>query len=178
MCEKIKIYLENTENFEINNYRDFFCDEYPSQNISDNIYMQFIKEAENSLNEEINNNNPNKQKKKKIYDKVINNNISIDIKKNKENKIMDDLDIDKPKEELINVESIIKSVLDDINEFLFTMKVLDEMISMKNIYNNRNIKFNTIATEIYFVLFDKLKIFLFDKNSFSMDNIINQNYIS
>lgn len=174
MCEKIKIYLENTENFEINNYRDFFCDEYPLQNIGDDIYMQFIKEAENSLNEE---NNGGKQKKKKIYDNVINtNNQSIDIKKNKENKIMDD--IDKPKEELINVESIIKSILDDINEFLFTMKVLDEMISMKNIYNNRNIKFNTIATEIYFVLFDKLKIFLFDKNSFNMDNIINQNYFS
>jgi len=58
------------------------------------------------------------------------------------------------------------------------MKVLDEMISMKSIYNNRNIKFNSIATEIYFVLFDKLKIFLFDKNSFNMDNIINENYIS
>ena len=46
MCEKIEIYLENTENFEINNYRNFFCDEYPSQNINDNIYMQIIKEAE------------------------------------------------------------------------------------------------------------------------------------
>ena len=172
MCEKIKIYLENTENFEINNYRDFFCDEYPSQNISDYIYMQFIKEAENNLIEANNNNKP---RKKKIYENIINNNTSIDIKKNKE-KIMDE--IDKTKEELINVESIIKSILDDINEFLFTMKVLDEMISMKNIYNNRNIKFNTIATEIYFVLFDKLKIFLFDNNSFNMDNIINKNYNS
>ena len=87
-------------------------------------------------------------------------------------------DIEKQKEELINVESIIKSILDDINEFLFTMKVLDEMISMKNIYNNRSIKFNTIATEIYFVLFDKLNIFLFENNKFNMNNIINQNYIS
>ena len=170
MCEKIKIYLENTENFEINNYRDFFCDEYPSQNISDNIYMQFIKEADNDLIVD-----NNKTKKKKIYDNIINNNKSIDIK-NKENKIMDE--IDKQKEELINVESIIKSILDDINEFLFTMKVLDEMISMKNIYNKRNIKFDTIATEIYFVLFDKLKNFLFENNSFNMDEIINKNYIS
>ena len=39
MCEKIKIYLENTENFEINNYRDFFCDEYPSQKILVIIYI-------------------------------------------------------------------------------------------------------------------------------------------
>ena len=161
MCEKIKIYLENTENFEINNYREFFCDEYPLQNINDSIYMQIIKEAENQIMED-----NNKPKKKKIYDNIINN----------DNKIMDDSE--KQKEELINVESIIKSILDDINEFLFTMKVLDEMISMKNIYNNRSIKFNTIATEIYFVLFDKLNIFLFENNKFNMNNIINQNYIS
>ena len=171
MCEKIKIYLENTENFEINNYRDFFCDEYPAQNISDNIYMQFIKEAENKLIED-----NNKPRKKKIYEDIIKNNISIDIKNIKENKTINELD--KPKEELINVESIVKSILDDINEFLFTMKVIDEMISMKNIYNNRSIKFNTIATEIYFVLFEKLKFFLFEKNTFNMSEIINQNYIS
>ena len=169
MCEKIKIYLENTENFEINNYREFFCDEYPSQNINDNVYMQIIKEAENTLFED-----NSKSKKKKIYDNIINTKSYNNLKK--ENKIMDELD--KPKEELINVESIVKSILDDINEFLFTMKVLDEMISMKSIYNNRNIKFNSIATEIYFVLFDKLKIFLFDQNSFNMDNIIKENYIS
>ena len=170
MCEKIKIYLENTENFEINNYREFFCDEYPLQNINDNIFMQMIKIAENNLIED-NNKQP---KKKKIYDNIINNNKSINL--NTEKKIMEE--IDKPKEELINVESIVKSILDDINEFLFTMKVIDEMISMKNIYNNRSIKFNTIATEIYFVLFDKLKIFLFDENCFNMNDIINNNYIS
>ena len=169
MCEKIKIYLENTENFEINNYREFFCDEYPSQNINDNVYMQIIKEAENNLNED-----NTKQTKKKIYDNIISTKSYNNIKK--ENKIIDE--IEKPKEELINVESIVKSILDDINEFLFTMKVLDEMISMKSIYNNRSIKFNSIATEIYFVLFEKLKIFLFDQNSFNMDNIINENYIS
>ena len=75
MCEKIKIYLENTENFEINNYREFFCDEYPLQNINDSIYMQIIKEAENQIMED-----NNKPKKKKIYDNIINN----------DNKIMDD----------------------------------------------------------------------------------------
>ena len=170
MCEKIKIYLENTENFEINNYREFFCDEYPLQNINDNIFMQMIKTAENNLIED-NNKQP---KKKKIYDNIINNNKSINL--NNDKNIMEE--IDKPKEELINVESIVKSILDDINEFLFTMKVIDEMISMKNIYNNRSIKFNTIATEIYFVLFDKLKIFLFDENCFNMNDIINNNYIS
>ena len=179
MCEKIQIYLENTENFEINNYRNFFCDEYPSQNISDNVYMQIIKTAENKLNEDGKMNSGNKSKNKKIYENIIknNNNISIDNNK-KNNKNIIEEEISKPKEELINVESIIKSILDDINEFLFTMKVLDEMISIKNIYNNRSIKFNTIATEIYFVLFDKLKIFLFDKNSFNMNEIINKNYNS
>ena len=184
MCEKIKIYLDNTENFEINNYRDFFCDEYPLQNINDNIYMTFIKEAENKLNED---NNKSVPKKKKIYDKINFNNTSVNLEKskNKKNKnakdnINNDImeEIDKEKEELINVESIIKSILDDINEFLFTMKVLDEMISMKNIYDKRSIKFNTIATEIYFVLFEKLKLFLFDKNSFDMNKIINENYFS
>ena len=175
MCDKIKIYLENTENFEINNYRDFFCDEYPSQNINDNVYMSIIKQAENELIEN-SAKNP-KPKKKKIYDNILNTkSYNNNIVSQTEKKIMEELD--KPREELINVESIIKSILDDINEFLFTMKVLDEMISMKSIYNNRTIKFNSIATEIYFVLFEKLKIFLFDQNSFNMDNIINQHYTS
>ena len=116
MCEKIEIYLENTENFEINNYRNFFCDEYPSQNINDNIYMQIIKEAEKKLNEDNNINNSNNFKNKKIYDNIIkNNNASIDIKKNKdkENIININNDLEKPKEELINVESIIKSILEN-----------------------------------------------------------------
>ena len=172
MCDKIKVYLENTENFEINNYRAFFCDEYPLENINDNIYMLFIKEAENKINED------NKtEKKKKIYEKYdTNKNNDKKNKKNKGKEIMEQ--IDSEKEELINVETIIKSVLDDINEFLFTMKVLDEMISMKNIYDGRSIKFNTIATEIYFVLFDKLKTFLFDNNSFNMLKLIKENYTS
>ena len=169
MSEKIKVYLENTENFEINNYRDFFCDEYPLQNINDSIFMEFIREAENKLTGD----NTNNKKKKKIYDL----NKSTDnkkIKKNKDNELLEE--IDKDKEELINVETIIKSILDDINEFLFTMKVLDELISMKNIYDGRSIKFNTIATEIYFVLFEKLKTFLFDYNSFKMLEVIKENY--
>ena len=173
MSDKIKIYLENTENFEINNYREFFCDEYPLQNINDNIYMYFIKEAENKINEDGN----KKEKKKKIYENY--NKSNIDNKKNKkykDNKILEE--IDNEKEELINVETIIKSILDDINEFLFAMKVLDEMISMKNIYNDRHLKFNTIATEIYFVLFEKLNYFLFDNTSFNMLNIIEENYTS
>ena len=173
MCDKIKVYLENTENFEINNYRDFFCDEYPLQNINDKIYMEFIREAENKINEE---NDNKKEKKKKIYDFNKTNNTDKKKKKAKGKEIMEE--IDNEKEELINVETIIKSILDDINEFLFTMKVLDEMISMKNIYNSRSIKFNTIATEIYFVLFDRLKNFLFDNNSFNMINIIKENYLN
>ena len=168
MCDKIKIYLENTENFEINNYREFFCDEYPLENINDKIYMHFIKEAEDKNNK--------KEEKKKIYDFQNRNKDNKKNKKNKNNSVLEA--IDNEKQELINVETIIKSILDDINEFLFTMKVLDEMISMKNIYDGRNIKFNTIATEIYFVLFDKLKDFLFDESSFNMLNIINEHFTS
>ena len=169
MCDKIKVYLKNTENFEIKNYREFFCDEYPLQNINDEVYVYFISEAETSINE----NNIKKEKKKKIYEKSYDKKDK-KIKKIKDNAIMEE--IDNEKEELINVETIIKSILGDINEFLFTMKVLDEMISMKNIYDGRTIKFDTIATEIYFVLFDKLKEFLFDINSFDMSIIIKENY--
>ena len=172
MCDKIKVYLENTENFEINNYREFFCDEYPLQNINDEIFMNFIKEAENKLND-----NNKVEKKKKIYDfNKSYNEMSKKNKKIKDNAILEKIDNDR--KELINVETIIKSILDDINDFLFTMKVLDELISMKNIYNNRSIKFNTIATEIYFVLFDKLKTFLFDNDSFNLLNIIKEHFTS
>jgi hypothetical protein len=129
--------------------------------------MYFIKEAENQLIDD----NTNNKKKKRINENIYKNN---DNKNIKNNGVMEE--IDKDKEELINVETIIKSVLDDINEFLFTMKVLDELISMKNIYDGRSIKFNSIATEIYFVLFDKLKTFLFDQESFKMSNIIRENY--
>jgi hypothetical protein len=136
--------------------------------------MYFIKEAENKLLDDSNEKN---KKKKKIYDFNKTNTIeSKKAKKNKENGVMEE--IDEEKEELINVENIVKSILNDINEFLFTMKVLDEMISMKNIYDGRNIKFITIATEIYFVLFDKLKLFLFDDTSFNMSKIIHDNYNS
>ena len=115
-------------------------------------------------------------KKKKIYDYKRNDNTEKKIKKIKDKEIMEE--IDDEKKELINVETIVKSILDDINEFLFTMKVLDEMISMKNIYERRNIQFHSIATEIYFVLFEKLETFLFDKNSFDMLNLINEHYTS
>ena len=172
MCDKIKVYLENTENFEINNYREFFCDEYPLQNINDEVFIHFIREAEMKINED----NNKKEKKKKIYDYKRNDNTEKKIKKIKDKEIMEE--IDDEKKELINVETIVKSILDDINEFLFTMKVLDEMISMKNIYERRNIQFHSIATEIYFVLFEKLETFLFDKNSFDMLNLINEHYTS
>ena len=171
MCDKIRIYLGNTENFEINNYREFFCDEYPLQNINDSVFMYFINEAESKINED-----NKKEKKKKIYDYNKNNTTDKKTKKIKDKAIMEE--IDKEKEELINVETIVKSILDDINEFLFTMKVLDEMISMKNIYDGRGIKFSSIATEIYFVLFDGLKTFLFDNTSFNMLELINDHYSS
>ena len=170
MCDKIKLYLENTENFEINNYREFFCDEYPLQNISDSIYMQIIKNAENKI---INEPNNNKAKKKKIYDEISTKYpLDMDMDNNNLEKNNDE------KDELINVENIIKSILEDINEFLFTMKVLDEMLTMKSIYQKRSIKFNTITSEIYYVLFDKLKTFLFDYKNFEMEKIIQENYFS
>jgi hypothetical protein len=124
----------------------------------------------------INEDNNKKEKKKKIYDYKRNDNTEKKIKKIKDKEIMEE--IDDEKKELINVETIVKSILDDINEFLFTMKVLDEMISMKNIYERRNIQFHSIATEIYFVLFEKLETFLFDKNSFDMLKLINEHYTS
>ena len=95
-------------------------------------------------------------------EKKMNNNIEI-LNKNDENK------------EKINVENIISSLLNEINDFLFTMKVLDESLDLKSSYKQRDTKFSTISTEIYFILFDKLKNYLFDDN-FNMQTIIKNNY--
>lgn len=151
MCDKIKNYLEFTDNLEIKNIKSFFCDEYVIESLPDEQYSKFIKEAEReqyqtkqssfNMNELQNNNNEQFQ----------------------------------PKKESINVESIIKSLLKEINDFLFTMKVLDESLDLKPTYLQRDTKFDTIATEIYFVLFDKLKLFLFNTN-FSMEEVIEDNY--
>ena len=51
MCDKIKNYLEFTDNLEIKNFKMFFCDEYLIENLPDEQYSQFLKEAESKLNQ-------------------------------------------------------------------------------------------------------------------------------
>ena len=146
MCEKIKNYLESKDNIHIKILRNFFCDEFKIENYSDEIYEEIIKKVENE--------------KMKKNDEILNKNNN---NKNEENK------------EKINVENIISSLLNEINDFLFTMKVLDESLDLKSSYKQRETKFTTISTEIYFILFDKLKNYLFDEN-FNMQIIIKKNY--
>ena len=152
MCDKIKNYLEFTDNLEIKNFKMFFCDEYLIENLPDEQYSQFLKEAESKLNQNT----------------ILTLNLNESLNNNEQYQ---------PKKESVNVESIIKSLLKEINDFLFSMKVLDESLDLKPNYMQRDTKFDTIATEIYFVLFDKLKMFLFNTN-FSMDKLIQDNYSS
>ena len=141
MTEKINNYLIKPENTEIKNFRNFFCDEFHIQNLSDDIFSTIINESETYvLNTKINDNE------------------------------------DKEKE-LINVENIVKALLKDINEFLFTMKVLDENLDLKLNYSQRSCRFNNIVNEIYTFLFDSLDKFLFHDN-FSMEKLVNENLIN
>ena len=56
------------------------------------------------------------------------------------------------------------------------MKVLEENINMKIIHLSaqKNTKFSTIVTEVYFTLFEKLKLFLF-QSDYNMKEIFNTN---
>ena len=141
MTEKINNYLIKPENTEIKNFRNFFCDEFKIQNLSDEIFSSFINESEKYvLNQKIN-------------------------------------EIEDKEKELINVDNIVKAILKDINEFLFTMKVLDENLDLKLNYSQRSCRFNNIVNEIYSFLFDSLERFLFHDN-FSIEKLVNDNLIN
>ena len=109
MCDKIKNYLEFTDNLEIKNFKMFFCDEYLIENLPDEQYSQFLKEAESKLNQNT----------------ILTLNLNESLNNNEQYQ---------PKKESVNVESIIKSLLKEINDFLFSMKVLDESLDLKPNY--------------------------------------------
>ena len=139
MTEKINNYLIKPENTEIQNFKNFFCDEYQVQNISDDIFSSFIKESDNYI-------------------------------------LSKELSLEEKNKELINVENIVKALLKDINEFLFTMKVLDENLDLKINYSQRACRFNNIVNEIYTYLFDSLERFLFN-DDFSMRDLVKINLV-
>jgi hypothetical protein len=139
MTEKINNYLIKPENTEIKNFKNFFCDEYQVQNISDDIFSSFIKESDNYI-------------------------------------LSKELSLEEKNKELINVENIVKALLKDINEFLFTMKVLDENLDLKINYSQRACRFNNIVNEIYTYLFDSLERFLFN-DDFSMRDLVKINLV-
>ena len=139
MTEKINNYLIKPENTEIKNFKNFFCDEYQVQNISDDIFSSFIKESDNYI-------------------------------------LSKELSLEEKNKELINVENIVKALLKDINEFLFTMKVLDENLDLKINYSQRACRFNNIVNEIYTYLFDSLERFLFNED-FSMRDLVKINLV-
>lgn len=155
MCERIKNYLEYTENFEIRNFKDFFCDEFNVETLPDEKFSDAVKNADNYIYQIMN---------EKYNDEMIENLTRTNI-------------LNPKKKDLINVESIIKSLFTEIKDFLFMMKVLEENINLKIIHlsSQRNSKFTTIVTEIYFTLFEKLKEFLFVSN-FDMLPIIKNDY--
>jgi uncharacterized protein (DUF2164 family) len=153
MCEKIKTYLEFTENFEIKNFKDFFCDEYYIEIQPDEFFNNIIRNADNHIHQ------------------VLNERYNEDLDISRTNII------DPNRKEYINVGNILISLYDEIREYLFMMKVIEENINLKitHLVSKRNTRFTTIVTELYFILFEKLKEFLFVRN-FDMQEIINLNY--
>lgn len=170
MCEKIKNDLEYTENFEIRNFKEFFCDEFNVENLNEEIFSENLKQAEmainsGNINSNFNNSNP--------FDESTLNESSLNLTKEKQTLNQDSL----KKKNLINVESIIKTLYNEIKDFLFMMKVLEENINLKIIHlsSQKNTKFSTIVTQVYFTLFEKLKEFLF-LSDFDMQEIIENNF--
>jgi uncharacterized protein (DUF2164 family) len=153
MCDKIKDYLEFTENFEIKNFKDFFCDEYYVEILPDDFFNNIIRNADNHIHQ------------------VLQEKYNEDMDLSKTNII------DPNKKEMINVNNILISLYDEIKEYLFMMKVIEENINLKitHLVSKRNTRFITIVTELYFLLFDKLKEFLFVSN-FDMQEVIQDNY--
>lgn len=175
MCEKIKNDLEYTENFEIRNIKDFFCDEFNVENINEETFAETLKQSDKFIGRMVNEKFINDEGELILNDiNGLGNGIGnlINIKdKNKTYKS------DKEEKKLLNVESIIKTLYNEIKDFLFMMKVLEENINLKIIHlsSQKCTKFLTIATEVYFTLFEKLKQFLFLSN-FNMEEILKSNY--
>lgn len=46
MSNKIENYLEFTDNFEIKNFKEFFCDEYHVEILNDQVYSSLLKESD------------------------------------------------------------------------------------------------------------------------------------
>lgn len=200
MSNKIENYLEFTDNFEIKNFKEFFCDEFHVEILSDKVYSSLIKDSDRYL-KEVNLTNIKKNLKDKkeeesysnfsskpldfniknamngnIYNKdnllpngkTKNNNDAFEEDNiNKENDVENFNCDDSKKKNLINVETIIQSLYDDIKDFLIMMKTLDDAITLK--INRKNYsgasQIKSIFLEIYHYLFDKLKNFLFVDNN-------------
>jgi hypothetical protein len=192
MSNKIENYLEFTDNFEIKNFKEFFCDEFHVEILSDMVYSSLIKNSDKYVKEiNLPSNNKNLKGKKEVdsnnkmgskhldfnIKNAINGNIYNSYKqiegKNNENANQDENEIanfnydDSKKKVLINVEFIIQSLYDDIKDFLMMMKTLDDAITLK--INRKNYcgasQIKSIFLEIYHYLFDKLKNFLFVNNN-------------
>jgi len=204
MSNKIENYLEYTDNFEIKNFKEFFCDEFHVEILSDKIYSSLIKDSDKYLKEYTNSKNSrnlktklddtfnNLEKKQLNFDinNVLNGNFnSVATRKNnqiittidknieeKDNEYDNNNDESK-KKNLINVETIIQSLYEDIKDFLIMMKTLDDAITLK--INRKNYtgasQIKSIFLEIYHYLFEKLKNFLFIENN-NMQKIFFNNY--
>jgi hypothetical protein len=154
MCEKIKTYLEFTENFEIKNFKDFFCDEYYIEILPDDFFNGIIRNADNHIHQ--------------VLHEKYNEDMDLSSRTNI---------LDPNKKEMINVSNILISLYDEIKQYLFMMKVIEENINLKitHLVSKRNTRFITIVTELYFILFEKLKEFLFVSN-YDMQGVISTNY--
>jgi hypothetical protein len=81
------------------------------------------------------------------------------------------------KNNVVNLETIIQSLYEDIKDFLIMMKTIDDTISQK--LNRKNYtgvsQIKSIFQEIYHYLFDKLKRFLFVENR-ELGGLFSENY--
>ncbi len=186
MSNKIENYLEFTDNFEIKNFQEFFCDEFNVKILSDKVYSNIVKDSdkyvlnyynrkgnkkdglsEKKLQNEKNNFSLMENKLDFNISKELNSSIynNKNINENFQNEIIikesdiDNLNIDDltKKKNLINVETIIQSLYYDIKEFLIMMKTLDDAITLK--INRKNYRGGSQIKSIFLEIYH----YLFDK---------------
>lgn len=83
MSNKIENYLEFTDNFEIKNFKEFFCDEFHVEILSDKVYSSLIKDSDKyvkEINMPSNSKSSKDKKEEESHYKISNNPFDFNIK--------------------------------------------------------------------------------------------------
>jgi hypothetical protein len=131
ICQKIRNFLSFSVSIEVQLVKDFFCEEFISYYKSDDHFKNLNLEAERLIRLENN------------FDEI-------------EEELMNE-----DKSELIDVDFIINCIFNEIKEFFYMMKRIEDIALVHKFFSPRYVSFQQIIEEIYLLFFKELSDFLF-----------------